>query len=43
MGFGDYYKGDKKKKKKSGQTSAQFSGGPVFVAPTVVPKRKDKY
>lgn len=43
MGFGDYYKGDKKKKKKASGGGTQIAGGPVFVAPTVIPKDKIKY
>lgn len=42
MGFGDFYSGDKKKKKK-GQGSKPISAAPVFIPPKVVPKGKDKY
>lgn len=41
MGFGDFYKGDKKKKKK-GSANALISAGPVFVPPSVAPKGKNK-
>ncbi len=41
MGFGDFYKGDKKKKKK-GETKVNMGGGPVFVPPSVAPKGKTK-
>ncbi|EKD91183.1 MAG: hypothetical protein ACD_30C00040G0028 [uncultured bacterium] len=42
MGFGDYYKGDTKKKKK-GQGGKQISIAPVFTPPKVAPKGKDKF
>lgn len=39
---GDFFKGEKKKKKKGG--SAQFMGSaPVFTPPEVVVKGKNKY
>lgn len=41
MGFGDFYKGDKKKKKKT-DVKQNFSASPVFVAPSVTPKGKAK-
>jgi hypothetical protein len=41
MGFGDFYKGDKKKKKKT-DAKQSFSASPVFVAPTVTAKGKAK-
>ena len=41
MGFGDFYKGDKKKKKKS-DVKQSFNASPVFVAPSVAPKGKAK-
>lgn len=41
MGFGSYFKGEKKKKKKEG--NKQFTAAPVFVQPTVAPKGKSKF
>ena len=37
-----FFKGDKKKKKK-GEGSKPFSIAPTFVAPSIIPKGKDKY
>ena len=37
-----FFKGEKKKKKKA-EGGSNFSIGPVFVPPTVIPKGKDKY
>lgn len=42
MGFGDFYKGDSKKKKK-GQAGRPISASPVFIPPKVAPKGKDKF
>lgn len=42
MGFGDFYKGDQKKKKK-GQGGKPISIAPVFVPPKVASKGKDKF
>lgn len=38
----DFYKGDKKKKKK-GEGAKHISIAPVFTPPKVIPKGKDKY
>lgn len=40
-GFGGFFKGEKKKKKK-GQGGAIFSHAPVFVPPSVITKGKEK-
>jgi hypothetical protein len=42
MGSGDFYKGEKKKKKKE-PGAKLISYAPVFTPPKVVPKGKDKY
>lgn len=42
MSFGNYYKGDQKKKKK-GQGGKPISIAPVFTPPKVTPKGKDKF
>lgn len=42
MGFGDFYKGDKKKKKKTDGSKQSFTAAPVFVAPSVAIKGKAK-
>jgi hypothetical protein len=42
MGFGNFYKGEKKKKKK-GEGKGGFTASPVFTPPTVTPKGKTKY
>lgn len=39
---GDFFKGEKKKKKK-GASNKPISVAPVFVPPSVAPKGKDKY
>ncbi len=41
MGFGSFYKGEKKKKKK-GEGSARSSFAPVFTQPQVIGKGKNK-
>lgn len=41
MGFGDFYSGDKKKKKKK-DVKQTFSASPVFVPPSVAIKGKAK-
>lgn len=38
---GDFFKGEKKKKKK-GSDSGPISFAPIFVPPKIVPKGKDK-
>lgn len=38
-GFGDFYKGDKKKKKK-GEQPGRISSAPVFTPPQVIGKGK---
>jgi hypothetical protein len=42
MGTGDFYKGEKKKKKKE-QGAKGITFAPVFTPPKVLPKGKDKY
>lgn len=42
MGFGNFYSGDKKKKKK-GEANKHISVGPVFTPPQVAPKGKNKF
>ena len=42
MSFGNYFKGDKKKKKK-GEGAKLLSIGPVFTPPKVIPKGKTKF
>ena len=42
MGIGNFYKGEKKKKKKE-QGAKSFGYAPVFTPPKVLPKGKDKY
>ncbi len=41
-GYGGFFKGEKKKKKK-GNINQSFSVSPTFVPPKVIPKRKEKY
>lgn len=41
-GFGSFYKGEKKKKKK-GEGSKMISVAPVFTPPKIIPKGKDRY
>lgn len=41
-GFGSYFKGEKKKKKKGAQ-GGSISLAPTFTPPTVLKKGKDKY
>ncbi len=41
MGYGSFFKGEKKKKKKGQGQSASFAQ--VFVPPTVIKKGKDKF
>ena len=40
MGFGSFYKGEKKKGKKGKDIKAQSSSSPVFVLPEIVSKKK---
>ena len=42
MGFGNFYSGEKKKKKKGGEVK-QISVGPIFTPPKVIPKGKEKF
>lgn len=42
MSFGDFYKGDKKKRKK-GEQNKSISLSPVFTPPEVIKKGKDKW
>ncbi len=42
MSSGDFFKGDKKKKKK-GDGGKPISISPVFTQPTVLPKGKSKF
>lgn len=42
MGLGNFYKGEKKKKKK-GDGTKTFSVAPVFTPPEVAVKGKNKY
>lgn len=42
MSIGNFYKGEKKKKKKN-EAGKGLSAAPVFTAPTVAPKGKIKY
>lgn len=40
MGYGSFFKGEKKKKKK--ESGRSITAAPVFVAPTVIKKGKEK-
>lgn len=42
MGYGSFFKGEKKKKKKLGLSNS-LSFGPVFVPPSIIKKGKNKY
>lgn len=42
MSFGNFYKGDKKKKKKGGEKQS-FQAAPVFTPPKVIEKGKKEY
>lgn len=41
MGYGSFFKGEKKKKKKGG-SGASIVHAPTFVPPTVIKKSKEK-
>lgn len=41
-GFGSYFKGEKKKKKK-GEQPVKFSSAPVFTPPQIVGKKKQPW
>ncbi len=42
MGYGSFFKGEKKKKKK-GSSNVSFTPAPTFVPPTVIKKGKENY
>lgn len=42
MGFGDFYKGEKKKKKR-GEGGKSITIKPIFTPPSVLPKGKNKF
>lgn len=42
MGSSDYFKGDKKKKKKS-EAQKNITFAPVFIPPKIIPKGKKDY
>lgn len=43
MGFGDFYKGDKKKKRKKSEQQKNINFTPVFIPPKIIPKGKKDY
>lgn len=43
MGYGSFFKGETKKKKKGQGGKPLSSSGPVFIPPKIVPKGKEKY
>jgi len=39
-GFGGFYKGEKKKQKKSKDSKSNFSSAPTYVMPEIISKKK---